>query len=73
MDTFYLKRWDTRPVFETILRDPKQPGQAVGDPHDLTGATSATMHIELEYGGTLSKTLTIDPDQVGNTGRVTYI
>lgn len=66
MAIFYLKYRDTRPTIEVALLDPDESA------HDLTGATSVTMHIRLQPGGQVtSKTMTIDADPT--TGLVTYI
>jgi hypothetical protein len=56
---FYLKRGDTRPILEVVLRDPPTGSQSVGDPHDLSGADSVSLHIQLTDGTELTRTMTI--------------
>lgn len=53
MSDFYLKYRDTLPTLEVTLLDPD------GTAHDLSGATSAKIHIRLSSGTTATKSATI--------------
>ena len=64
MAVFYLCKNDTLPVLVVTLLDPD------GSVHDLTGATSATLHVRDAEGNKLSAAMTIDPDPT--TGKVSY-
>lgn len=52
-DVFHLKRGDTTPVLERTLLNPD------GTAHDLTGADNVFLHIELDDGTELSRTMSI--------------
>ena len=64
MATFYLKRRDTRPTMEVYLLDPG------GTAHDLSGATSVTLHVLLNNGQSFSRAMAAEP--VGALGIVRY-
>lgn len=70
---FYLKRGDTRPILEVVLRDPPTAVQSVGDPHDLSGADSVNLHIRLADGITdLPRVMTIT-DAVNGVVQYTWL
>lgn len=41
MSTFYLKRGDTLPIFQVVLKNPDNTA------HDLTGSTAWKLHVKL--------------------------
>ena len=63
MSTFYLKHRDTLPPLEVVLLNPD------GSVHDLSGATSVTLHIRLNDGQTISREMDSELD---DTGLVSY-
>jgi len=57
-----LKQRDTLPILESTLHDPAPAGSAegtLGPVHNLTGATSAYLHIYLSSGVKLIRTMEI--------------
>lgn len=67
MGRFYLKKRDTRPVLQVTLKDPDDTV------HDLSGATGAKLHITLEDGTSISKTMVIDADPTTGIVRYTWL
>jgi len=65
--THYLKYRDTRPILVMTL---KNPDLTV---YDLTGATSATMHVRLHDGGIFTRLMTIDGTPTTGIVRYTWL
>lgn len=66
-NTFYLKYRDTRPVLDVLLRDPDR------SVHDLTGSTDWKLHIRLDDGTTLTRTMTVQGVPTAGTLRYTWV
>lgn len=64
MADFYLKYRDTRPIIEVTLLDPDDA------PYDLTNTDNVYLHIYLNNGTTVSKTMSINVDPT--TGKASY-
>jgi len=63
MGVFVLKLRDTRPTLEVELHDPAPMGSApgtLGPVHDLTGSSGWKLHIHLEGGVKVVRTMTPD-------------
>jgi len=64
-------------AFLTTTEDGKThvcvPGNLVGDPYDLTGCTAQLLVAPDDGTGSVdTRSVTIDPDQVANKGKVTF-
>lgn len=66
MADFYLKYRDTRPILEVVLLNPD------GSVHDLTGSTSHKLHIWLNTGEKLERSLAIEGAPTAGTLRYTW-
>lgn len=64
MAIHYLKFRDVRPILRAALKNPD------GTAYDLTGATSVSLHVHLNDGNTVTRTMTISGTPT--TGEVTY-
>jgi len=75
MEIFTLKRGDTRPILEVVLRDPAPAGSApgtVGPVHDLTGSTAWKLHVLLPTGTVFSRDMVVQGDPTGGVLRYTW-
>jgi hypothetical protein len=63
----YLKHRDTRPILVATLLNPDLTV------YDLTGADEVEMHIHLDDGGVISRTMTIDPTPTTGIVRYTWL
>jgi hypothetical protein len=66
MTTYYVKQGDTAPVAAATLLDPS--GAAVS----LSGAAVVFHMVDQARAVVVNAAAIIDPDQVGNKGKVTY-
>lgn len=66
-EIFYLKLRDTRPIFETALKNPD------GTAYDLTGSTAWKLHIWLSNGDKLVRTMVKQGLDTAGVLRYTWI
>ena len=66
MTTYYVKQGDTAPVAAATLLDPS------GAPVSLSGASVVFHMSDQARAVVVNAAAIIDPDQVGNKGKVTY-
>jgi hypothetical protein len=67
MAIFHLKRGDTLPILEVVLKNPD------GSVHDLTGSSSWKLHIRLSDGTELVRDMTKQGLDTAGTLRYTWV
>jgi len=67
VNTFVLKRGDTLPILEVVLKNPD------GSVHDLTGSTDWKLHVKLATGAVVTRTMTKQGADVLGTLRYVWV